>query len=141
MGAVGEVYWDPEAVDCVLLDQGGKPVPRSGRMYSGFLPRPCWVTLPSYSSMRLRVGPPGGGRVEDGGFVVLGNMLQAWHLKPDDANTYTLQGKLMVNPPTNRVPNDFRYVWQGALELPGMKVGIRELRQDGDQNGAAAAVK
>jgi hypothetical protein len=128
VGAIGEVYWNPSALNCELVDASGKPLPNSPSAYGGPVPSPCWIMLPSHSSMRLRVSPYAGGRLKDGGFEIWTARFQVWTIKPDDTNTYSLSGAFTVDPPTNRVPADFRYVWQGTLNLPRMKVGIKELK-------------
>lgn len=141
VGANGEVYWNPAALDCSLNDTSVRPVPNSPSAYGGPVPSSCWITLPSHSSMRLRVSPYAGGRLPDGDFGIWTARFQVWTLKADDTNTYYLSGKFTVDPPTNRVPADFRYVWRGTLDLPKMKVAIAELKPQpsGGAYGSPAA--
>lgn len=141
VGATGEVYWNPSALNCELVDASGKPLPPSGAPYGGPVPSPSWIMLPSHSSMRLRVSPYAGGRLKDGGFEICTARFQVWTLKPDDTNTCFLSGTLTVDPPPNRVPADFRYVWKGTLHLPQMKVGIEQLSPQPASGGAVAPQK
>ncbi len=127
VGAVADVYYRPAAVDCILTDQFDNPVPNSPAVYGGGVPSPCWVALPSKSSIRLRISPYAGGRQPDGGFKIWNGCIQTWDLRPNDTNTYFLSGSFTVNPPTDRVPADFRWVWQGTIALPKMEVSIKGL--------------
>jgi hypothetical protein len=38
---------------------------------------------------------------------------------------YFVSGTFTVTPPTNYVPKDFRWVWQGTLKLPQMEIPAR----------------
>ncbi len=135
VGATGEVYWSPQSLNCELTDDSGKAVPHSAGAYGGPIPPSSWLKLPSHSSMRLRVSPYGGGRLDDGGFGLWVEIPQTWTLKPNDSNTYFLSGMFTAKPSTDYKPADFRWVWTGTLKLPKMKVSLGALR--GEKKDAA----
>jgi len=129
VGGIEKVYFDPQALKCELTDSAGKAVPRSGGEFSGAVPGPVWIDLPSFCSMLVRVTPyHGGGRMPDGGFGLWGNIGDTWTLKADDAATYYLSGKLTVNPPADHKSDNPQWVWSGSLTLPKMAVSMKQLR-------------
>lgn len=128
VGLVGEVHWNAQSVHCELTDSAGKIVPRSPDAYGGFIPGPSWIKLPAFSSMRLRVGPPAGGKMDAEGFMIRGKIGETWTLKPDDTKTYYLSGEFTAKPPPDYKPEDFRCLWTGTLKLPKLKISLPALR-------------
>jgi hypothetical protein len=107
---------------CELTDEAGKVVPESGFGFGGGAPVSRWVEIPTDARVRLRVSVFGGGRLQDGGLGIWSFGPGSWTIKGHDTNTYFLSGTFTADPPTNRVPKDFRWVWQGKLNLPKMKI-------------------
>ena len=113
---------------CELTDSAGKVVPYSPDAYGGFIPGPSWIKLPAFSSMRLRVSPPAGGKMDEEGFKIRGKIGETWALKPDDTKTYRLSGEFTAKPSPDYKPEDFRGVWTGTLKLSKMKLSLPALR-------------
>ncbi len=129
VGLVGEVHWDAQSVHCELTDSAGKVVPGSPDGYGGFIAGPAWIKLPAFSSMRLRVGPAAGGKMDEAGFMIRGKSGETWALKPDDAKTYYLSGEFTAKPSPDYKPEDCRGVWTGTLKLPKLKLSLPALRE------------
>ncbi len=109
---------------CKLTDAAGRVVPESGFGFSGGSPASRWVEIPSDGSLRLRVSVFGGGRLKDGGLAIWSFGPGSWTISGRDTNTYFLSGTFTVDPPTNYVPKDFRWVWKGTLDLPKMRIPV-----------------
>jgi hypothetical protein len=127
-GARPEVYFHlpqdggTNGLHCQLTDQTGKVVPESGFGFGGGAPNSQWVDIPCDGAVRLRVSVFGGGRLQDGGLAIWAFGPGSWTIKGNDTNQYSLSGTFTVEPPTNYVPKDFRWVWRGTLKLPKMKI-------------------
>jgi len=107
---------------CNITDAIGRPPEPVGGGWTGGAPGPQWVTLPAFSSIRLRASAFAGGRLRDGSlglwFAGAGN----WTIKPSDTNHYFLSGTFTSVPGNNT--NNFPHteIWSGTLNLPKMKV-------------------
>src|SRR5262245_51394509 len=128
VGASPQVYFHiaqdggTNGLHCQLTDQAGRIIPDSGFAFGGGAPISQWIEIPCDGGVRLRVSVFGGGRLEDGGLAIWSFGPGSWTIKPNDTNTYFLSGVFTVNPPTNYVPKDSRWVWQGTLKLPKMRI-------------------
>jgi hypothetical protein len=118
------VYCDfTHALKCELSDAFGKAPPYSGGFgYGGGAPGPLWISLPPFSSMRLRASVFGGGKLTDGTLEIMFIGAGSWRIKPNDTNTYFLSGTFAVNPPPDTNSFNHTEIWRGTLSLPKMEI-------------------
>jgi hypothetical protein len=109
-----------------VADAAGRPPEPVGIGYSGGGPSASWVSLPPFSSMRLRANVFAGGRLRDGSLGLWFAGAGAWTIKASDTNTYFLSGTFTASPMQNNT-NNFRHtdIWRGTITLPKMEIPAR----------------
>jgi hypothetical protein len=119
-----------DGLNCELLFSDGKPVPPGG-VFSGGGPGLVWVTIPAYSSVRLRISMYGTAQSKHGVPIYLARG-GSWIIPAGTTNDCFLSGTFTVNPPENLVtpytPSN-HHVWKGTLTLPALRIPVRRLSQ------------
>jgi len=122
-----EIYYDIGVRDDLHLevrDRLDKPIPLAPIAIRGFVPNPCWVTLPCDSIVRLRadlytLGP----QSKPDGLEILAPH-GGWIIQPNATNDIFLCGSF--TPPKDH-PSCLNYhVWQGTLNFPKVKIPVKK---------------
>lgn len=119
-----EVYFDPRnGLKSELQDWNGKRVRRASGPGSGQFPSAYWIMLPYDATIRLRASWYGYGLPRNEGLMV--PLYEKLYIPPGDTNDYFLAATFAAASPavTNREPE--RYVWEGKLEFPKIKISSR----------------
>jgi hypothetical protein len=114
-------------LNCELRYSDGKAVP-PGMIFTGGGPGPVWITMPAYSSVRLRINMYG---VQPKHLVAVylarGG---SWIIPAGTTNDCFLSGTFTVNPPADLVtaytPSN-HHVWKGTLTLPALRIPVSRL--------------
>jgi len=115
------VYCDfAKGLKVQVADAAGKAPEPVGIGFSGGAPSPQWISVPIFSTVRLRANVFAGGKLRDGslGLWFLGE--EGWTIKSTDTNTYFLSGTFAASVPTNNFNR--LDIWSGVLNLPKMKI-------------------
>jgi len=114
---------------CELRYTDGRPVAEGG-IYSGGVPGSCWITLPAYSSIRLKVS--GGTAKATQDWIQITLSRQSWAFPSKNTNDCFLSGTFTVNPPAELVtpytPSNY-HVWKGTLTLPAVRIPVKRLKE------------
>jgi hypothetical protein len=119
-GTPAEIYFDPNRLQCELLDAHDKSVPQSMFAFSGGCPGSCRIILPYDCLVRFRVSCYGIRSPKKGGLAIQ-TPGKYWLIKPTDTNDYFLSATFNINPsswPTNMD------LW--TLTLPKTKIFTRD---------------
>lgn len=123
-----------DGLNCDLRYSDGMPVPE-GMVFGGGGPTSLWITMPAFSTVRLRVSMYGSmfgtARSKDGVPIYLARG-GSWIIPAGTTNDCFLSGTFTVNPPSNLVtaytPSN-HHVWKGALTLPALRIPVRTLSE------------
>lgn len=118
------VYCDfAKGLKVQVADAGGKAPEPMGIGLNGGAPTPQWISLPIFSTVRLRANMFAGGKLRDGSLGLWFPSEGGWTIRSTDTNTYFLSGTFAPNVPAKNT-NDFSRsnIWTGVLNLPKMKI-------------------
>ena len=130
-----EVFCDLDSTNhadglrCELRYEDGRPVPPGGG-FSGRGPGSSWITMPAYSSVRLRVGLYISARWSYGPRIYLTR--ESWYIPASTTNDCFLSGTFTVNPPADLVTAytpSIHHVWKGTLTLPPLRIPVKALKE------------
>jgi hypothetical protein len=117
------IYCDfPRGLKVQVADAAGKAPEPVGIGSSGGSPSPQWISLPIFSTVRLRANVFAGGKLRDGSLGLWFPSEGGWTIKPTDTNIYFLSGTFTASVPTETTNNFNRSLWSGVLKLPKMKI-------------------
>ncbi len=105
---------------CELRDKDRRPVKPAPFAFSGGVPRPEWVTLPSDATIRLRASPFGIHRPK--AMAICPGLGSVWVIGDGDATEHFLSGTFTVDPAADRIPPGEGHVWRGTVVLPAVRV-------------------
>jgi hypothetical protein len=118
-----------DGLHCELHYSDGQPV-AGGMVFSGGGPGSCWITMPSFSTMRLRVSMDNTAKSKRGIPIYLTR--ESWIIPPGTTNDCFLSGAFRVNPPADLVtpytPSN-HHVWKGTLALPPLRIPVKTLSE------------
>jgi len=118
-----------DGLRCELRYVDGRAVPEGGA-YSGGGPGSSWITLPAFSSIRLKVS--GGTAKAMADWIQITLSRQSWAFPSKDTNDCFLSGTFTVNPRADLVtpytPSN-HHVWKGALTLPAVRIPVNRLKE------------
>jgi hypothetical protein len=107
---------------CELRDSAGKTNETTGCAYDGWIPAPCWLSLPHDSLLRFRVTLGGFAVPRDGGLFIAGCVSDCWAIPSSATNDYFLSGTLSVAAPKDETRPR---VWEGTLKLPLVRIPVK----------------
>lgn len=125
-----EFYFDggKSSLDFEMRDGNGKPVKTETFLYNGVLPEPFWVTLPSDSTVRIRVDLGIRSQREDGLEVcVPRDGWVMWVIRPETNGDYYLSAQFSAI--TNHASPLGYHVWRGTLQLPQVRMPVEKIRK------------
>jgi hypothetical protein len=110
----------PSGLECQLRDNAGNAVKDEPFFFSGGIPQSQWVVLPPQASIRLRATPFGIRHEKD--LIICPSARTKWVIGANDESEYVLTGKFSV-PPARADPDlEAGYIWNGTIELPGLRI-------------------
>jgi hypothetical protein len=112
-----EIYFDPiHTFQCQLISTNGKSLAPTMLPGSVFVPNPFWLVLPDESLLRFRISINGYGMPKNAR-ALIPLTCGDWLIESNDVNDYELEVTFTVKP-----PKVDRYVWQGTIKLPKVKI-------------------
>jgi hypothetical protein len=123
------VYYNVKTspLKCKLRDSAGKSVNSFPGPGSDWMPDPCWLALPTYSTLSFITGSKSYRPNHPCLFIVTSFVESAWALPISGTNDYYLSGMFTATFPSDAAPPtaDKRpRVWAGTLKLPPVKISV-----------------